>query len=522
MHKMVAGSSYLFLGETLKLAYDLEKEGQHTMFWESVRKIEKKYTPQHGKSVLSVELSLRSDGSLDEAKIVHRGNSLIAKFDSNCKLIEGSCSLEHYLAAEEYSKKLKIFIKNIGVEEKVSQPPPPQEILKPMLLKTETSTPPSSKEGIGRMNITPHRKYQRILTPSQIEMRLKINAFCQDKSIDVENHPELYGKPLENLMKIIEKCDEKHIPYTPFKNFLVTDYENFNANVENFEMYGMDPAKLNYMLAYSSHPTSENLKTCKEQGKDPVRDLLISKLPMNPESFKEFLKNREPVKLRLSAEEKKKRIVEIMAKHGVKEEDITPSVKKMYPTAIESIIKVCDKHEFDWKTHQYVFCWGANVLDLNLDFCRQEGKDPEQSAIVSKLCLPNDEFKEFLKNYVPAKLFMTPQEAEKEVVKIMIGEGLEEEKIPLEIKRTSPVSARRILETCKMHNFDWKNYPSIFSQGATSLNWKFELCKYNDIAVTEIEPIHFIKSKDMFRSFIRTLVAEKGAESREPPTVQSQ
>jgi hypothetical protein len=243
---------------------------------------------------------------------------------------------------------------------------------------------------------------------------------------------------------------------------------------------------------------------------------------MNPESFKEFLKNREPVKLRLSAEEKEKRIVEIMAKNGVKEEDIISSVKKMYPVAIEHIIQVCDKHEFDWKTRQYVFSWGANVLDLNLDFCRQEGRDPEQSGIVSKLCLPNGEFKEFLKSHVPAKLFITPQEAEKEVIKIMIGEGLEKEKITLDIKRTGPVSVRRILETCKMHNFDWKKYLSIFSQGAASLNWKFELCECNDIAVTEIEPVHLIQSKDTFRNFIRTLVAEKGAEFREPPTAQSQ
>ncbi len=538
MHKLEKDFCY-FGNEQLQLREHLESLGKEKIVWESLRTVESIVPVFRGNApALSIELMLNADKTLKEARIVDRVNSITAKYDGSGKLVMDDWLLKHpecMETAKSYEKKLGVFLERKYLIKKPPIPEPHKEVQKPIVtespkqafqphaIKTDILIPASQQEVTKLVRHFDGNVGRPFFTQEQMKIRnAEIDAFCKEKGIEFENHPVLHHLSLKNLRKIVATCEEKHIPFTPYRNFLPYSYTSFSSNIQAFEEHGINTVKFSYALTYPAQNLSDNLKTCKEQGKDPVRDLLIPKLNMNPESFKEFLKNREPVKLRLSAEEKEKKVVEIMAKHGVKEEDITSSVKKAYPAAVEHVIKVCDKHEFNWKAHQYVFSWGANVLDLNLDFCRQEGIDPEQSGIVSTLWLPNDEFKEFLKNHVPGKLFITHQKAEKEVVKIMIGEGLEEEKIPLEIKKQAPVSVGRILETCKMHNFDWKKYPLIFSQGAASLNWKFELCECNDIAVTEIEPINFIKSKDMFRSFIRTLVAEKGAEFREPPAAKPQ
>lgn len=404
MHKTVGGNSHIFLGEALRLAYDLEKQGQHTIFWESVRKVDKKYTPLHGKSLISVELSLKHDGGLQEAKIVNRSNSLVARFDSNCKLIEGSCSPEHWLIAEGYAKMLEIFLRDAEIKEKSSQPPPPAEILKPMLIKTETA-PPSPKEEIRRVTMhVPHktwRRGKRPLTPSQIEeRRRRIEDFCKEKGIDLKNHPCLYKRPPDDLTRIVAKAEEKKIPFTPYCNFLAFTYVGFSANLQSLEQYKVDPVKYSYALVYPPKNIAENLKTCAENKRDSVKEALVQHLNMRPEKFKEFLKSYVQSDRHLPPEEKAKMVIAIMVKNGVDEKDIRDYVKKKSPKTVEKIIEVCNKYEFDWKNHQIVFGFGPGLLDSNLGSCAYNHVDPVGCRLISELVRPREKFKEILRDFM--------------------------------------------------------------------------------------------------------------------------
>jgi hypothetical protein len=272
---------------------------------------------------------------------------------------------------------------------------PPQQIV----IKAETQTEEKVKS-LGYHGLKPGRKS---LTAEQIEdKRKKIKAFCEEKGIDIEHHPSLYTTSFENLKRIVEKCEEKHITFTPYHNFLPFVFETFNRDIEIIEKYNsenpefskFDLNECTCVLAFAPNTLSQNLKTCVENKRDPVKEGFASRLNLEPSKFIEYLHSHEP---ELTEEEKRKKVIEIMANHGLKEKDIADHVKARSPVTVERIIEICDRHSFDWKTHQIVFSAGPNILESNLSLCDFNNVGPAELQVTASLTYSYEFFKTHLK-----------------------------------------------------------------------------------------------------------------------------
>jgi len=524
MHKTATREFYLFGNEKIWLKYDLKKPEQHAMFWESVKTIEDMNHPKFGKSALSIELNLNADGSIREAKITDRFRNFTAKFDGIGKLIEDEWlkkSSGYMEFAKECEKGLSSLLEHIGGTQKPSQAPFTKEVFKQHLIKTEAQKT--------KFKYVAGKKGRRPRTTEQIEEKRKeIEAFCEQKGIDIKNHPSLYQKSLKNLAKIVEKAEEEHMPFTPYRNFLGFAYKSFNTNLQSMREHGIDPVKFPSGLVFSSGNFSENLKTCKENNRDPIKESLLWHLNMKPEKFSEFLKDYIPPELRLpkklgerrlSPEGREKKIIDIIVERGVEEKDIKEYVKRVSQRAVKKIIEMCDENKFDWKKYQIVFTFAPNTLGSNLQSCTSKDIDPVKFALISKLVLPNNRFNVLLEsiiteNTMPRKL--SPEEKRSKILEIMAKEGLGENEMSEHIKKISPKSVKRIIAVCEKYKFDWKNNQSVFSYGPNALNLKLTLCDYNHVDPT----VHGVVTNlglhyEKFKEFLKTFMAQSGLESKE-------
>ena len=455
-----------------------------------------------------------SENVLLNAKISDRRKGVFIKFDKFCNPVEDSYPSEHEQIAKEYGKRLKDFLTGLNINTETPSSPTPQQLFHPLAIK-ETTPPIAAKSTTEVVGESPSGESQLSQDVEHFKKRESIKEFCTREGIDLEHHKILYKRPLENTQNIVKKCKEKKIKFTPFRDFLIVSSERFDTNLKALENYPLDPNEHHYLLTYPEENLPQNLQTCKSEGRDPVKESFTSKLSLEPGEFKRFLGTYSKLRTRLSAEEREKEILEIMAEHGVKKEDVTNSVKKLSPVTVEGIIRVCDKYHFDWKKHQYVFSWGVNVLESNLKLCSSEGKDPEKLVIVSKLCLPEKEFEEFLKNYKPLKQFLTPEECEKRFMEIAEREGMKWEEVSKTMKKEGPIHAENIITVCKKHNFDWKNNPNFFLVGPKSLDSKFQLCSCNNVDLSKLTVWQFLLPMDQFRERIKNITTERGAEFRE-------
>jgi hypothetical protein len=545
MHKLEKDFCH-FGGEQLRLKEHLESLGKEKIVWESFRTVDSispvlpLHFPFNGKispvfkgkaPALSIELMFNADKTLKEVKIVDRAKSITAKYDSSGKLVMDEWLLKHpecMETAKVYEQRLNALLTYTHSIQKHVQKPtlaePPKQAFQPHAIKTEIPAQPAEKEVIKTtFRCSAGRGVRQPFTPAQIETRNKeIDAFCEEKGIDVKNHPPLHNLALKNLKKIVAVCEEKHIPFTPYRNFLPYPFNSFMSNLKALEEHGIDPVKFSYTLVYPAQNLSENLKTCAEQGRNAVEEALVLHLNMNSEKFREFLKTYVPPE-RLSPEEKEKKTIAILVKNGMEEKDIKEYVKKKAPERVEKIIGICNKHSFDWKKHQIVFIYAPNTLNSNLDACASHNIDPVKFELLADLTLPNEKFNSRLREIIEKGIqpkVLSEEEKRSKVLEIMAKEGLGENEINDHVKRRGlhPVTVERIIEICNRHHLDWKTQQTVFACGPNILESNLSLCEFNNV-----DPVKFsitsrlILPRDDFKEYLKVLMVQKGLEFKELP-----
>lgn len=280
-----------------------------------------------------------------------------------------------------------------------------RELQEQPALKTETPTAPQEKV---EKAVVYHGwpKGKSHFTHQQIEQRRKeITNFCKEKGIDIEHHPHLYEKRLENIKAIVLKAEEKKIPFTPYRRFLTFTSKSFNKSVQSVEWYNsqvleeskIDLAEHSGILVFPPGNLSENLKTCVENKRDVIGESLIWHLDMEPEKFKEFLKSYVPPE-HLTPEEKEKRVIALLVEKGMKEEDIWDSTKKKSPKTVKEILEACEGM-YDCTTHQQIFAYGPATVKWKMGLCSCNEINPSEISVV-KLGQSKEKFEEFIKSKV--------------------------------------------------------------------------------------------------------------------------
>ena len=132
----------------------------------------------------------------------------------------------------------------------------------------------------------------------------------------------------------------------------------------------------------------------KEEVTPPTGSISFSAKPKEP-----TLKRRELLspEERRRMEERILRIMEICKEHGLEEKEISPHVFKRSPKTVEENIKVFEKHGKDWREFQYHIGQSPKTLDLNLQTCDENNINIKEAGASSKLALPHEKFKEFLR-----------------------------------------------------------------------------------------------------------------------------
>ena len=294
MHKLEKDFCH-FGDEQLRLREHLESLGKEKIVWESFRTVDTIVPVFKGKApALSVEIMLNTDKTLKEVRIVDRVKSISAKYDSSGKLVMDDWLLKHPEATETakvYEKKLGILLEHNYLIKKPPIPEPykevqkptvaepPKQVFQPYAIKTEL--PAIQKEVSKPVRHFAGKMGRPLFTPEQIEKKNRdIDRFCESKGIYIKNHPSLHKHSLKNIRKIVEKCEEKHIPFTPYRDFLTFASKTFNRDIEIIEKYNsenpellkFDLAKHYSVLLCAPATLSENLKTCVEKKRDLSQD----------------------------------------------------------------------------------------------------------------------------------------------------------------------------------------------------------------------------------------------------------
>jgi hypothetical protein len=542
MHKQERSFCY-FGNEQLRLREHLESLGKEKIVWESLRTVETISPVFKGKApALSIELLFNSDKTLKEARIHDRVKSITAKYDGSGKLVMDDWLLKHpecMEAAKDYEQKLNVLLIYTHSIQKPSLPEPqkhvqepiiagsPKQVFQPHIIKTETAIPaPQQEVKKAAFRYLPGVMGRRPFTPEQIEIRNKeIDAFCKEKGIDIKHHTVLYKSSFENLKRIVALCEEKQIPFTPYRNFLSFIFTTFNRDIKIIEKYNLenpefskfDLAEHHSVFAFAPETLSENLKICVEKKRDPVKEGFVSMLNLKHQDFIGYLESKKP---ELAEEEKRKKVIEIMTSHGIDEKDIKEYVKKKAPETVERILEICDKHNFDWKAHQVVFSYTPDTTNSNLDACESHNIDPVKFELLSDLVLPNKKFnarlEEIIEKGVQPKV-LSEEEKRSRVLEILAREGLSENEVDDYTKKKAPETVEGIIGICNRHNLDWKNNQILFRFPPNVLESNLSLCDFNNV-----DPVKFgITSRltlprDDFKEYLKVLMAQKGLEFKEP------
>lgn len=403
------------------------------------------------------------------------------------------------------------------------------------------------KERHARQELVEQRRRERQERAEQ--KRKDIEAFCNEKGIDIEHHPCLYRSNLGDLRDIVKKADERHIKCRPYARFLFSSFATVNGDItalesHNQQIIGMpeqskiDPAEHPFLLAYSPTKLSDNLKTCREERRDPVKFGLLDKLAMEPKDFSEYLKTS--VEVYMTPEDKERKVIEIMANHHVKEEDISPHARRLAPLTVEKIIATCDKYHFDWRTYKTVFKSGYVALDSKLGLCAYNNADPVQLKLVRYLEESNERFKDALKeamaqrglgfkepppsSYIRSRKGSPPmtqeqiEDRQKRLSQIFERYGVDEKDVKGYVKEITPEKVEKVLEVCKKHGFPWVDYQYITGYKAEGLDKNLALCEFNNTTVMQLGMVSrlYLPYND-FSELVKKAMQERGLEFREPP-----
>ncbi|NYZ75646.1 hypothetical protein H0N98_00125 [Candidatus Micrarchaeota archaeon] len=396
-----------------------------------------------------------------------------------------------------------------------------------------------------------HNTKERHARQERVEQRRKdIKAFCEKEGIDIEHHPDLYkSNSLVDLGKMVEKADERHIKCRPYARFLTNSFTSVNGVItaldsHNQQIIGMpeqskiDPAEHPFLLIFSPPRLSENLKICREERRDPVKFGWLDHLNMEPTKFREYIKSR--VELYMTPEDKERKVIEIMASHHVKEEDISPNVRKLPPLTVENIITTCDKYHFDWRTYKTVFKARYVVLDFKLGLCAYNNADPVQLELIKYLEESNLRFKEALRERMaqrglefkelPQSSYVSSGRGTKPLTQEQIAErqkrlsqiferfGVDEKDVKSYVKEIPPEKVEKILEVCKKHGFPWVEYQYATSYNAEKLDKNLALCEFNNTTVMQLDMVSrlYLPYND-FSELVKKAMQERGLEFKEPP-----
>lgn len=247
-------------------------------------------------------------------------------------------------------------------------------------------------------------------TPEEVERRREdTRRFCNEKGIDIEHHPILYTRSLRNLTNIVEDAEHEKLPFKPYSNFLSTAHATVNTNIKTLKWYNsqpvefkLEPKDYTWLLVLPVNNLRQNLETCIEDKRDPVKEGFIHNIGMNPGDFGEFLKDFKPEKMRLTPEERRKMVIDITAKHGMSEDKLSDHIKKSHPLTVEKIIEVSNKHGWDWKVRQEAFYQGPAALDWKLGLCEINKVNYSEISMVN-IALSKEDFRELIKTMKGSK-----------------------------------------------------------------------------------------------------------------------
>jgi hypothetical protein len=241
-------------------------------------------------------------------------------------------------------------------------------------MKTETTTQLERKEVETHSDHPAGRKGRVPLTPEEREK--KVVAILVRNGVEEKDIKDYVRKKApETVERVIKVCDK----------------------------YGFDWKKHQIVFSFPPGNLESNLSACASCNIDPVKFELIADLILPKEEFNALLreireKNVQPRVL--SPEERRRRVLEIIAEEGLKEEEVSESIKKKAPETVKKIIEICKAHNIDWKSHPTIFSCGSNVLQSNLELCELNKVNPEEWSITARLVLPHEQFREYLKRVV--------------------------------------------------------------------------------------------------------------------------
>ncbi|NYZ79362.1 hypothetical protein H0N99_04405 [Candidatus Micrarchaeota archaeon] len=532
MHKLEKDFCH-FGDEQLRLKEHLEGLGKEKIVWESFRTVDTISPVFKGKApALSVELMFNADKTLKEVKIVDRVKSMTAKYDSSGKLIMDEWLLKHPECAETakvYEQRLNALLTYTRTIQKLPASEPQKQVQKPSIvespkqafqphaIKTEIPIPASQQEVTRRVRHFTGKMGRPFFTPEQIEIRNKeIDAFCEEKGIDFENHPSLHNLALKNLKRIVALCEEKHMPFAPYRSFLSYPFNSFRGNLQALEEHGVDPVKFAYALVFPTQNLSDNLKTCAEQGRDAVEEALVPHLSMNSEKFREFLNTYVPPE-HLNPEEREKKVIAILVKNGMEEKDIKDYTKKKAPETVGRIIEICDRHHFNWKAHQIVFSYAPGTLNSNLDACASHNISPVRLNVLKYLMLPTERFNKALDDAISQGVlprYALPADRENAIVQMIVEKGMDEKEIKDYVKKSHPKTVKKIIEACEENGFDWKKHQIVFTFAPNTLLLNLRSCTSNNIDPVKFELITDLTlPNERFNSRLREII-EKGVQPK--------
>ncbi|NYZ76160.1 hypothetical protein H0N98_02825 [Candidatus Micrarchaeota archaeon] len=213
--------------------------------------------------------------------------------------------------------------------------------------------------------------------------------------------PQDYTVPGERENAVVEIMTEKGMDENDIKDYVKKHHpQTVKKIIEACEENGFGWKKHQIVFVLAPNTLLLNLRSCTSSNIDPVKFELLADLTLPNEKFnarlKEIIEKGIQPKV-LSPEERRSKLLEILTREGVNENEVNDYIKKKSPETVEKIIGICNMHNLDWKTHQTVFASGPNVLESNLSLCNFNNVDPVKFSITSRLTLPRDDFKEYLK-----------------------------------------------------------------------------------------------------------------------------
>jgi len=259
---------------------------------------------------------------------------------------------------------------------------------------------------------------------------------------------------------------------------------------------------------------------------------------MKPSKFREYVRNN--AERYIVPEERERRIIEIMASHGVKGEGISPYVKKLAPSTVEEIIAICDGYNFDWRTYKTVFKSRPVVLNSKLSLCAHNNSDPVKLEIIKYLEESNESFKEALKermarrglefrelpqsSYIRSskgRLPLTQEEIEdrrKKLSQVFEKYGVDEKDVKGYVNGIPSEKVEKILEVCSRHGFPWVECQYITGYKAENLDKNLALCEFNKTDAVQLGVVSriYLPYND-FSEWVKKAMRERGLEFREPP-----